>query len=173
MITWRPEGKHKSIISSSSWRISLKIARSRLVVLTMLQHFFCGNPSITIEWWTRLVFCRGSRNSRIFSGFYRVDVMKEANEVKMNLDITRWNIVCIEHNQMSVKDHDMLHRRLTSKTGQQFRCADQQNSHLIISASPSFLSVVFWQFFPLGLLFPAFSSSHSSALRPHQGCMSL
>ena len=60
----------------------------------------------------------------------------------MNLDITRWNIVCIEHNQMSVKDHDMLHRRLTSKTGQQFRCADQQNSHLIISASPSFLSVV-------------------------------
>ena len=48
MITWRPEGKHKSIISSSSWRISLKIARSRLVVLTMLQHFFVEtHPSLS------------------------------------------------------------------------------------------------------------------------------
>ena len=88
-ITWRAEGKHTSISSSPSPRFSLKIARSRPGGLSMLQHFFIenhlslsndGSASFSVVD-QELVAC--------LAGAYRVDVMKEANEVKMNLDITR------------------------------------------------------------------------------------
>ena len=90
MITWRPEGKHKSIISSSSQRFSLKIARSRPGGAFNASTFFLveTHPSLSND---------GSASFSVvdqeivacLAGFYRVDVMKEANEAKMNLDITR------------------------------------------------------------------------------------